>query len=182
MRAFIAIDLTNEIKAKLKAVAANLKDLPLKVKWVEPENLHITLKFLGDIEQNQLDKIKEIIAGIACQCNSFSLLLENFGFFPHSRKPRIFFISFSSEQILKKIIEELKKKLNPLGFKKDKKFRSHITLARIKSLKNIEQLTKKVDQLKVEGKIKVNKISIFKSTLTQKGPIYEEIFKSNLKN
>ncbi len=182
MRTFIAIDLTGEIKTKLNTVTTNLKKLPLKVKWVEPENLHITLKFLSNIDQNQLAKIKEIIANIACRYNSFSVELANFGFFPNFKKPRIFFISFSSGQILEKIAEDLSQKLNLLGFKKNKKIKSHITLARIKSLKNIKQLTTEIDQLKIEGKIKIDRITIFKSTLTRKGPIYEKIGKANLKD
>ncbi|MFO8052937.1 MAG: RNA 2',3'-cyclic phosphodiesterase [Candidatus Omnitrophota bacterium] len=182
MRTFIALNLTDEIKAKIKEVTDKLEDLPIKAKWVNNKNLHITLKFLGDINQEQLDIIKKIIADISCQYNSFELHLKSFGFFPNPKKPRVFFISFSSDKILEALVEVLRKRLNQIGFKKDKKFRSHITLARIKSLKNINQLTEKINQLKVEGKFKVDKISLFKSTLTQKDPIYQEIFKANLKS
>ncbi|MCF7877073.1 MAG: RNA 2',3'-cyclic phosphodiesterase [Candidatus Omnitrophica bacterium] len=182
MRAFIGLDLTNQTKAKIKEVTDNLEGLPVKAKWVNNKNLHITLKFLGNINQEQLDIIKKIIADISCQHNSFELHLKNFGFFPNSRKPRIFFVSFYPEKRLESLVESLRKKLNQAGFKEDKKFRPHITLARIKSLKNINQLTEKINQLKAESKFKINKISLFESTLTQKGPIYQEIFKTNLKN
>jgi 2'-5' RNA ligase len=182
MRAFIGLDLTDQIKAKIKEVTAELEGLPIKAKWVNNKNLHITLKFLGNIPQEQLDIIKKIITDISCQSNSFELHLKDFGFFPNSRKPRIFFIRFCPEKRLEALVESLRKRLNQADFKEDKEFRPHITLARIKRLKNIKQLTEKINQLKVESKFKINKISLFKSTLTQKGPIYQEIFKANLKN
>ncbi|MCF7874193.1 MAG: RNA 2',3'-cyclic phosphodiesterase [Candidatus Omnitrophica bacterium] len=182
MRTFIALDLTDEIKAKIKEVTGKLKDLPIKVKWVNSKNLHITLKFLGNIDSDKLSQIKKIISASSCCCSPFELCLKDFGFFPNPKKPRVFFINFSSDKILEILVKALRKKLNQIGFKEDKKFRSHITLARVKSLKNIKQLTQKVEQLKVKGKFKVGKISLFKSTLTQKGPLYEEIFKSNLKS
>ncbi|MCF7875119.1 MAG: RNA 2',3'-cyclic phosphodiesterase [Candidatus Omnitrophica bacterium] len=182
MRAFIGLDLTNQTKAKIKEVTDKLESLPIKAKWVNNKNLHITLKFLGNINQEQLDTVKKIIAGISGRYNPFELHLKSFGFFPNSRKPRIFFISFCPGKRLEALSESLGKRLNQVGFKEDKKFRPHITLARIKSLKNIKQLSEKINQLKAESKFKINKISLFKSTLTQKGPIYQEIFKANLKN
>jgi RNA 2',3'-cyclic 3'-phosphodiesterase len=182
MRTFIALDLTDQIKARIKEVTDRLKNLPVKVKWVSNKNLHITLQFLGDINQEQLDIIKNIIRDISCQYRSFELYLKGFGFFPNPKKPRVFFINFSSDQILETLVKALRKRLSRIGFKEDKKFRSHITLARIKDLKNITRLTKEINRLEVKAKFKIDKISLFKSTLTQKGPIYHEIFKTNLKN
>ncbi|MCF7872834.1 MAG: RNA 2',3'-cyclic phosphodiesterase [Candidatus Omnitrophica bacterium] len=182
MRTFIALDLTDEIKVKIKEVTGKLKNLPIKAKWVDSKNLHITLQFLGDITPEQLDTIKKIIRDISCQYKTFKLHLKGFGFFPNPKKPRVFFINFSSDKTLKTLVKTLRKKLNQIGFKENKEFRSHITLARIKDPKNIQQLAKRVDQLEVEDKFKISKISLFKSTLTQKGPIYQEIFKANLKN
>ncbi|MCF7894883.1 MAG: RNA 2',3'-cyclic phosphodiesterase [Candidatus Omnitrophica bacterium] len=182
MRTFIALDLTDEIKVKIKKVTARLKNLPIKAKWAASKNLHITLQFLGDTSQEQLDIIKKIIRDISCQYESFKLYLKDFSFFPNSKKPRVFFINFSSDKILETLVEALRKKLNQVGFKEDKKFRPHITLARIKDLKNIKELTEKTNQLEVKDSFKITKISLFKSTLTKKGPIYQEIFKVNLKN
>ncbi len=182
MRTFIAIGLTPEIKIKLKEIRDKLRRLPVKIKWVEPENLHITLKFLGNLPEKKLAEVKRLIAAAANRYHFFNLYLENFGFFPNQRKPRILFIKASSKQILENIAESLEEELEKAGFGRERKFKPHITLARIKKLKNINRLTEKIAGLEAKGKLQVKKISLFKSTLTPKGPVYEEIFKSSLKD
>ncbi len=181
MRAFIAIGISTETKKKLKRIQQDLEILPVKAKWVASNKFHITLKFFQDIEKRQIEKIKKVIVDAASQYSFFDVYLKDFGFFPNSKKPRVFFVSSHSGQILEKIAQDLEEKLEKIDFPKENKFRPHITLARIKSLKNIHQLTKKVSDLEIKGKFQVRKISLYKSTLTPQGPIYTEIFKSSLK-
>ena len=180
MRAFIAIDLPKETKIKIAELESDLKKCDLAFKWVKPENLHLTLKFLGDINQEQVSKIKETINKISGRFAAFEASFNGFGFFPNPRKPRVFFISIDKEELLKSIARELEEELETLGFDKENRFKSHITLARIKDLKNIESLEAKIKNTQLDKKFFIGEIILYKSTLTKEGPIYGKIFKSNL--
>jgi RNA 2',3'-cyclic 3'-phosphodiesterase len=180
MRCFIAFDLPAPIKEELSQAQDSFKDCNLDAKWVKPQNIHMTLKFLGDVAEEKLDKIKEVITQVAQANMSLEADLTDFGFFPNQRKPRVFFISTNKEAQLKAIARSLENKLEPLGFEKEEKFKSHLTLARIKSSKNIEALLEKLEQIKIDSTISIKKITLFKSTLSSEGPTYEKIFSANL--
>ena len=180
MRTFIAIDLPEKIKNKIAELENDFKKCNLTFKWVKPENLHLTLKFLGDISQEQVSKVKEAITKISGKFAAFKANFNGFGFFPNARKPRVFFISIDKEELFKSIASELEKELETLGFDKKNRFKSHITLARIKDLKNIESLTEKIKNTQLDEEFPADTIILYKSTLTKEGPIYGKIFKSNL--
>ena len=105
MRAFIAIGLPERIKSKIAELENNLKKCDLAFKWVKPENLHLTLKFLGNIGQEQTGKIKEAITKVSGKFTAFEASFNGFGFFPSERRPRVFFISIDKEELLKSIAE-----------------------------------------------------------------------------
>jgi len=109
-----------------------------------------------------------------------NLELSGFGFFPNPKKPRVFFISTTYGDILKSLTDNLEDKLDLLGFKKEGKFKSHLTIARIKIPKNIPLLLESIKAIDLKGKFKMNKVDLMKSTLTDKGPIYEIVFSTNL--
>lgn len=180
MRAFIAINLPERIKSKIVGFENDLKKCDLAFRWVKPENLHLTLKFLGDISQEQVNKIKEAIAKVSGKFTAFKASVNGFGFFPNARRPRVFFISIDKEELFKSIATELEEELETLGFKKEGKFKSHITLARIKNLRNIECLKTKIKNTQLDEKFSINTITFHESILTKEGPIYGKIFKSNL--
>lgn len=180
MRAFIAIDLPEKVKSKMAELENDLKKCGLAFRWVKPENLHLTLKFLGNINQEQVSKIKEAITKISGKFSAFKANFNGFGFFPNEKKPKIFFISIDKEELFKNIARELEEELETLGFDKENRFKSHITLARIKDLKNIDSLKIKIENTQLDGKFPADSIILYKSTLTEEGPIYEKIFKSNL--
>lgn len=173
MRAFIAIDLPQNIKDAIFDVQQNLRACEPACKWVEPANIHMTLKFLGNISTEQFDKIKIIIGQTAQGFKTFNVSLTGFGFFPNERRPRVFYVSTSQKEMLCSIATCLEAKLEQLGFAKDARFKPHLTLARIKEPKNIDYLKKKLATICLEGEFAVNAITLYKSTLTTKGPIYE---------
>lgn len=214
MRLFIALNLPADIKAHLQQTQDILKKCAVEAKWVETKNLHITLKFLGEIkEESKTEKIKEIIAAGGRRFNSISVSLTNFGFFPNENRPRVFFIATDKEDSLKNIADFLEDKLEPLGFAKENRFKSHITLARLKSPKNIDCLKKEmelhrlkpivshvtrslwsgipttlfrpyrvgIENISINRAFPIESLSLFKSTLTQSGVVYEEILKTTLR-
>lgn len=180
MRLFIALDLPQSLKEELSRLTAKLKKYDADTKWVEPQNLHLSFKFLGEVGDDKIKNIEEILITIGKKYKTLELNLEKFGFFPNEKSPRVFFVATDKEEELKKIYSSLEDALQNIGFKKEERFESHITLARFKSLKNIELLKKQIESITIKGKFPVNEITLFKSILKPQGPVYEKIFSAPL--
>jgi 2'-5' RNA ligase len=181
MRLFIAIDLPQDLKENLSRIVTKLKKCDADAKWVEPQNLHLSLKFLGETSEDKVKNIEEILNAAGKKHSALELNLENFGFFPDDIRPRVFFLTTDKEEELKKICSSLEDTLQNIGFEKDERFKSHITLARFRSAKNIEALKSELESIKIKGKFNVNEIALFKSILKPQGPIYEKIFSASFK-
>ena len=186
MRAFIAIELSDEIKSALSRVQSHLKYSGADVKWVERENIHLTLKFLGEITEDKAQKIGAILDGIASSSRPFELTLQDIGAFPKIEFPRVIWAGLDkgageSTEIAKRIDDELSK----IGFDRETRpFAAHITIGRVRSPKNKEALKDKINTAgdlwnKVEGQT-VGSITLFQSTLTPNGSIYTKLHEAKL--
>ena len=177
MRSFIAIDIPEEIKEKIMMVAKELEEkIKGNAKFVERENLHITLKFLGEIEENKVQEIKKIINSISI--SPFRIKLRGIGVFPNENFIRVIWIGGESKE-LEKIVDHLNKELekNLKIRTEEQKFTIHLTIARVKSKINISDFLDKYKNYEF-GEFEVsdiNQIKLKKSTLTPKGPIYEDL-------
>lgn len=188
MRTFIAIELPQEVRGSLSQLQNQLKTTGADVKWVEPKNIHLTLKFLGDIDDERLDKIKTILEDTVENKNTYLLRLSSIGAYPKINYPRVIWIGAeegdNQTQEIAKILEE---KISKIGIPKETRpYSSHITIGRVRSSLNRQKLVWNLCAL--ENKLSeenlefwVNKITLFKSTLTPKGPIYEVLKEVNLK-
>ena len=188
MRAFIAIELPKEIRDSLANLQDKLKSTGADVKWVEPDNIHLTLKFLGEIDDQKLDKITSILENIAKDKNYFHICISSLGAFPRISSPRVIWVGIDTgEKETKEIVKALEGKIEKIGIpKEDRPFSSHITIGRTRSALNLQKLAKGLETLESDLKIKVaefdvTKITLFKSTLTPKGPIYEVLKEASLK-
>ena len=188
MRTFIAIELPKEIKDFLSRIQEQLKTSRAEVKWVEPKNIHLTLKFLGEIDNEKQNKITKIIEDVASAKKSFLLRLSSLGAFPKIDFPRVIWLGIDQgDKETKEIAKELEEKINKLGIPKEERpFSSHITIGRTRSSKNREKLVLALKTLgnNFGGKnleFLVNKVVLFKSTLTPSGPIYEILREIDLK-
>jgi 2'-5' RNA ligase len=182
MRAFIALELPQHIKDHLQMIQDRLKNVGLGARWVAPHNIHITLKFLGDVEPIIVEKVKEIVRNCAQRTQCVQTHITRLGFFPDERKPRVLFAAMDNEEILKKIAQDLQCRLEDIGFAKENRFKAHATLARIKSTHNIDLLLKKIVTLSPEQEFSIEALTLFQSKLTSHGPIYEVILKEMLKS
>lgn len=188
MRAFIAIELPQEIKDFLGRIQNQLKTSGADVKWVNPENIHLTLKFLGEIDEKKMAKISEILNDIAENKNSFHIRISSLGAFPNMDFPRVIWVGIGQgDTETKAIAKELEQNLAQLGIpKEDKPFSCHITIGRTRSTLNREKLVRSLKSAQDSaGKenltLSVTNLALFKSTLTPKGPIYEVLHNASLK-
>ena len=188
MRTFIAIELPKEIKDSLSKVQDKLKTSGADIKWVSPQNIHLTLKFLGEIDDKKLDKITQILEEITKNSNPYPLRLSCVGAFPKINFPRVIWIGIDKGNTeTKEIAKALEENIAKIGIpKEDRPFSCHITLGRVKSSLNREGLVENLNNLanyteKEKLEFLVTKITLFESTLTPKGPIYEALKEASLK-
>lgn len=177
IRSFICIEIENSgILEEIEKTKHHLKMSKAKIKFVESQNIHLTLKFLGNVSENMINVIEENILN-KIQQKSFELEITGFGVFPTLKSPKVLWIGTrkGSEEVIR-ISKFLDANLTQLGFKKEKRFSSHITIGRVKGGEHKGHLVSIIKNIKAKnieyGSIKVDRILIKKSKLTPKGPIY----------
>jgi len=178
MRTFIGIDLPDDIKENLKEVVDRLKKIR-EAKPVKIENLHITLKFLGEVEEKDIENIKEKLKNCAENFEIFDVEIKGIGVFPSEKRVRVLWIGAEDEGYLKKLNNKIEEALTKFGFEKEKDFVGHITVARFKSVPNlnfIKEISEKYKEF-LFGKFKVDRFNLYESKLTPEGPIYKVIAK-----
>jgi len=184
MRSFIAINLDDSLRNEIDRATAGLKSGNCDVKWVPPANLHITLKFLGEIPEDTVTELKETLLSIASHHESFAFNLKGVGIFPDKKRPRVIWIDLLESEKLIKLQKEVENSLLTIGFnKEDRPFSPHLTIGRIRSSAGKESLLRAVETLKDKdfGNIGVNKVSLMKSDLKPGGAQYTTIAEFALK-
>ncbi len=177
IRAFIAADIDEpDIVDKIRVVKKSLTGDNFKIKFVEDENLHLTLKFLGEVDERLIPQIEEKMLNI--KASSFTITLKNIGVFTPSY-PRVLWIGVErGASNLAELASNINVNLSGLGFREEKKdFTPHLTIGRVKYVKNKSQLIEKIQALKDLdfGSMTIKCFKLKKSTLTPNGPIYETI-------
>ena len=188
MRAFIAIELPVEIRDGLSNIQDRLKvELP-KLSWVKPQNLHLTLKFLGDISPEQLCNIKRITTEIIKTTAGFKIRLENLGVFPNLHAARtIWFGTNQPPSGLKQLEKQLETRLVEAGIpQQERTFCTHITIGRIKAHSIASDLKKAIDKVEVDKtyanwEFNCREFALFESTLGPGGPTYTILVRFNLR-
>ncbi|MEW6555730.1 MAG: RNA 2',3'-cyclic phosphodiesterase [Elusimicrobiota bacterium] len=178
MRLFVTVGISAENKNRISEVQSALKKNQYDIKWTELGNLHLTLKFLGEVEENKIAEITEKLKNAIADTKKFEIIFYKLGIFPNNRFPRVLWVGVENgEQELKSLSEKIETALEPLGFEKEKRaFSAHLTLGRFRSPKNNEKLVEILKKIQIEKMLNsVSEILLIKSTLTPKGPIYETI-------
>ena len=167
MRVFVAIDIPKQTQKEIKKIQGKIPEF--KGKFTEAENLHLTLKFLGNIDEEKIDEIKIRLRNV--KLKSFETEINKIGVFSPSFI-KIVWIHLTNFEALQKIVDE---KLSSL-FPKEKRFMSHLTIARVKSVENKKEFLEELERIKFpEIKFKVKDFRLKKSTLSRKGPVYEDL-------
>jgi len=176
MRCFVAVDIDKELKAKI----AQLQEYIVMdgIKLIPPENLHFTLKFLGELDEAAVDNVKTLLKGIKQE--KIDILLVGVGAFPKPDYIKVIWVGAPKLTNLQSSVNEVLKDISPL----DRNIKPHLTIARVRFVKDTGKIAKFLrEQKEVEmGKMTVKEIILKKSTLVQKGPVYENISSFPLKS
>lgn len=176
MRCFIAIPLPGNIKQALSQIQSQLKTTEAHVKWVKSENIHLTLKFLGNIKDEEVGEISRNLKDAFREFQSFESSLGELGTFPTISNPRVIWLGIDKNaDKITQLQQKTEDILYNLGFNKEKrKFHPHLTLGRVKSKKNINKLIDMVKNFPLENSqtFRVDKIILFQSILKPSGAEY----------
>lgn len=173
VRTFISIDLPKDIKDDIYEIGKYL-DID-GIKRVEHDNLHITLKFIGEVSQDKIDEIIEYLSLI--HFKPFKLKIQDTGAFPTRKNARVIWVGAKGDIL--PLVDTIETELGRLNFKRDDRFHPHITIARVK--KHNKDVKKRIEKFLDDnhnqdvGTVLVDNFRLKKSTLTGKGPIYETI-------
>ncbi|MDD5473822.1 MAG: RNA 2',3'-cyclic phosphodiesterase [Candidatus Methanoperedens sp.] len=171
IRTFIAVELPGKFLPEIERIEASL-DIP-GIKLVEPKQVHITLKFLGDIHEDKVEPVASALSQV--DCKPFEARIKGVGVFPKLAYIKVIWLG--AEGNFDALHSDVERVLAPFKFEKDHLFSPHATLARVKMLKDKGALLEKIQKLEnIDiGAMNVASISLKKSTLTPKGPIYETL-------
>ncbi|MBK8130079.1 MAG: RNA 2',3'-cyclic phosphodiesterase [bacterium] len=174
MRLFIAIMLPDQWQVILRQPQEKIGWLGRGVKWVEPENLHLTLKFLGDTPDDLLPRIESDVEEVCRDIGPFKLAIQGVGCFPNKSRPRAYWAGLTPSKALKSLQGGIAERMDALGFEpEEKEFVPHLTVARIKEPIGKERMTQAFLNFALQSdSFTVTEVSMVKSTLRQEGPIY----------
>lgn len=183
IRSFVAVECTNSgVSAGFDSIQGLLRSTGARIKLVEPENIHLTVKFLGDLEEPQIQEVSRVIEEISF--DPFKFTVQGVGVFPNIRRPATIWAGITEGiSELVEVFGLVNEGLDKLGFERDRRrFQPHLTIARVRGGENRDKLVERL--LEVEdymfGSVKVDRVTLKKSVLTRSGPIYSTLTESRL--
>lgn len=178
MRSFIAIELPETLKKALAEFQQELEKCGADVRWVRPDNIHLTLKFLGNIEEDKADIIAEKIKGTCKGQPGFELAISGAGVFPGKRSPRVLWAGIVLNDNIMTLQEGIEEAMASLGFEREKRrFSPHLTLGRFRSSRGKQAVLDKMDAYteNIFGLMDVKSVLLMSSELSPGGAKYTKI-------
>ncbi len=178
LRAFLAVELSVAIREKLSTLQQTLKKTLPAINWVRPENIHLTLKFLGYVDSSHISQILAVMEPLGQEHQKFSIEVHGLGVFPQANHPRVFWVGVTGEmQTLQELVLAIDAALEPLGFPVEaKSYHPHLTLARIKRENAlVGAALRKHEVLENEqhiGTLSIDRLILFQSQIDSTGPTY----------
>ncbi len=183
MRCFIAIDMPEDIKGSISGVMERCGEEPKGARWVPVENIHLTLKFFGDVKDDLVPEIEKGLALICMKHNMFNINIRGAGAFPNLKYPNVLWVGIDESEDLKRLYMDIEESMSGLGFEKEnRKFSPHLTIGKIKDKKGIEPVIKEIYTFKDTffGSIEVKEVLLMRSVLKPTGAEYSVAAKFNL--
>jgi len=185
IRSFIAVELPAAVISRLESMQQELNALGLKAKWVRPANIHLTLKFLGNIDPAAIEDIGQAMADAAGDCASFTLSVDGLGFFPGLKRPRVVWVGLGgATAVLLNLQRNLADRLAKIGFAKEKRsFKAHLTLGRIRQAVNPNIVNRVIEGYSGSANLafSADRIILFKSDLKPSGAVYSPLKQAELR-
>jgi 2'-5' RNA ligase len=185
LRTFVAVAVSHEVRIRARQLVDALSCTAAKVRWVEPENLHYSLKFLGDVELLEIPRVCEAVTRAALDLPPFEIIARGAGAFPDVARPRTIWLGVAdgSQQMIE-LNEAIERELAPLGFRREqRRFRPHLTIGRVRGgpagLGELGQLVQQHADF-VGGVVSVDEVVVFSSELGRDGPTYEPLATATL--
>ncbi len=179
VRTFIAVRLPAEVRRRLMLIETRLMQCGADVKWVPEENFHITLKFLGPVEQDRIAPVCEAVECAVAGVKAFDLTFGGVGAFPRPSSPRVVWVGTpSGADEMKSLAGRIEDAMEVLGFsKEDRPFSGHVTLGRVRNPRGTEKLRDCIESMRDEqaGSAQIDGVSVMKSELLRSGPEYSAI-------
>jgi 2'-5' RNA ligase len=175
LRCFIAVGIPDAVKEGISGLIDVLKKHEGDVKWIKPENLHLTLKFLGSTPEDLIPGIGEALFEVASSSEPFYIRIYSTGVFPNKKYPRVIWVGMEDSQVLGRLRDNIEEDMSRLGFKKEgKEFKPHLTIGRVRSPKGMINIITELENFKDKdfGTVTVDAVKLMKSELKPKGAEY----------
>lgn len=177
MRLFVAVDIPEKTRSAIRDLITKLRLIARSARWVRPEGIHVTLKFIGWFDDDRLAEIKERLAHIPPRA-PIPIAFRNFGFFPNERRPQVFWIGIESGSELAMLAVDIESQLVRLKIpKEEREFAPHLTLARFKTNEGVAQMQKMLASMARQdfGVMNATEFHLYQSVLKSNGAIYNKL-------
>lgn len=185
MRTFIAINLSEEERNRVQRAARALRTSDYPIRWVSPENVHLTLKFLGEVEERRAAELGEAVERAVAGADSFEMTARGFGAFPSNRRPRVVWVGIEADERLSALFGKLESELEALGFEPETRtFKPHLTLGRARRKaggRDFDGFEERVTSLEYEDRFGVRSVDLMRSVLKPGGAEYSIVHAARLK-
>lgn len=185
MRLFVAINVPKKEKDRIQRASRAIREADLPVRWVEPDNFHLTLKFLGEVRPEQVPDVEGVLERIAGTTQPFDMEVGGFGAFPTIRRPRVLWVGIEPSPALRCLKQDLEWALTDYGFERETRaFHPHLTLGRAQAdggagiFRGLDEVVSKMDY---RGGVKVRKLDLMQSHLSRSGAKYTILKSAQLK-
>lgn len=186
MRVFVAINFTAKDRQRMVRAARRMRESELPVRWVTPEQMHLTLKFLGEVRPERLGNVEQAIARVAEKTRPFVMKLGGAGAFPTMRRPKVIWLGAEASPELRCLKHDLEWELAPLGFEREvRAFHPHITLGRAEQSAragDFREFESMVAALEFSAESVVRTVDLMESHLSSRGARYERLMAAKLGN
>jgi RNA 2',3'-cyclic 3'-phosphodiesterase len=177
MRLFVALEIPSKVRENLADLLKNLRAVSPQTRWIRPENLHVTLKFIGEVPETKFTAIRSALT-IVRSDQPVTLQFRGLGFFPNEKHPRVFWAGIEASPNLKILAAEIEQATEKLGIQREKRpFSPHLTLARFEPPRLPEQLRAAIQQHAARnfGSLRTSQFHLIESKLKPSGAEYTTV-------